>query len=208
MITPAPHLSLKGFTLFETLVVLVITALMGAVLMQGFGIVLATRLSVTNTIANLQDTVLKQNIPVEPLRGILPDYKANPNEFHGQARVLNGQTLRPLLSPPGAPTPFKMTLDYDGARNMTALVYEEPGRPKTELAQWPGSSQSFKYRDIAGEWVSVWPPQASTSQTPWLIWIDVGQGLAPLIASVAGPHDRVTRLQDSPFADRSSPFGK
>ena len=195
----------RGFTLFEMIVVVMITGLIGAVLMQGFGIVLATRLSVTNTIANLQSIILNKNIPIDPLRGLLPDYKKNPNQFRGQARALSGQTLRPLLSPAGAPTAFKMTMDYDTVHDTTTLIYEEPGRTKAELAHWPGSDQSFKYRDLGGNWVPAWPPQASTSQTPWLIWIDIGGSAAPLIAAVAGPHDRITRMEDSPFPNSFSP---
>lgn len=188
-----------GFTLFEMLVVLVITGLMGAVLMQGFGIILATRMSVSNTISNLQQVVLSQNIIVDPLRGVLPDYENNPNQFRGRSRNLSGQTLRPLLSRSGAPTPFKMTLDYDPSSGDTTLVYEEPGRPKSELARWAGINAEFKYRDITGVWASNWPPPAGTPQTPWLIWIDIGPSLAPLIASVDGPHTRVTRAEDLPF---------
>lgn len=188
----------SGFTLFEVLVVLVITGLMGAVLMQGFGIILATRLSVANTISNLQEVVLSQNIAVDPLRGVLPDYEKNPNVFRGQARVLSGQTMRPLLSASGAPTPFKMTLDSDSGGSI-ALVYEEPGRPKAELARWVGTNVEFKYRDLTGGWSSVWPPPAGTPQTPWLIWIDAGPSLAPLIAAVDGAHTRVLRLEDTPL---------
>jgi len=194
-----------GFTLFEVIVVMVITSLMGAVLMQGFGMILAARLSVTNAIENLQEVVLSQNIPVDPLRGILPDFRSSPNQFRGEPRLLTGQTLRPLLSAPGAPTRFTMTLDYDAGRNTTILVYEEPGRPKAELARWQGNTQSFKYRDLTGPWESSWPTQAASSQTPWLIWIDTGPALAPLIASVAGPHSRVMRIQDSPFATMAPP---
>ena len=198
----------RGFTLFEMLVVMVITGLMSAVLMQGFSIILGTRLAVTNTISNLQELILSQNIPVDPLRGILPDYRNNPNQFRGQSRSLTGQTLRPLLSPVGAPTPFRMTFDYSTDNDTTALVYEEPGRPKVELARWRGSNQAFKYRDITGNWEPTWPPPASTSQTPWLIWIDAGPTITPLIAAVTGPHDRVTRLEDSPFANPPSAFSK
>ncbi len=188
-----------GFSLFEMLVVLVITSLMGAVLMQGFGIILATRMSVSNTISNLQQVVLSQNIIVDPLRGILPDYEKNPNQFRGQSRNLSGQTLRPLLSPSGAPTPFKMTLDFDSSSGAMTLIYEEPGRPKAELARWVGNTAEFKYRDITGPWASNWPPPSGSPQTPWLIWIDIGPSLAPLIASIDGPHTRVTRLEDMPF---------
>ncbi len=197
-----------GFTLFEMIVVMVIAGLVGAVLTQGFGIILTTRISVSNAISNLQDVVLSHNILVDPLRGILPDYSDGANQFRGQARGLSGQTLRPLLSATGSPTPFKMTLDYDTINNATVLVYEEPGRPKSELARWPGNGPTFKYRDLTGDWQPTWPPQASTSQTPWLIWLDTGPSLSPAIASIAGPHDRVTRLQDSPFANPASPFGR
>jgi prepilin-type N-terminal cleavage/methylation domain-containing protein len=199
--------SAAGFTLFEMIVVMVITSLMGAVLMQGFGLILATRLSVTNAISNLQEVVLSQNIPVDPLRGLLPDFKSGPSQFRGTARSLSGQTLRPLLSAPGAPTAFTMTLE--SVSGETVLVYEEPGRPKTELARWPGEGQSFRYRDLKGPWQVTWPQPESTSQTPWMIWIDVGPTLAPLIASVAGSHSRVMRLQDSPFGvGGASPFAQ
>lgn len=197
--------SARGFTLFEMIVVMVISSLMAAVLMQGFSMVLGTRLSVNNTIADLQRVVISQNVPVDPLRGILPDYKDNPYQFRGQPRTMSGQTLRPLLSPVGAPTPFTMALEFDGGTNQTVLTYEEPGRTKTEIGRWPGSESSFKYRDISGAWQSSWPPQASTSQTPWLIWVDIGTATTPLIAAVSGPHTRATRLEDSPFAGSMSP---
>ena len=204
------HPHTKGFTLFEMIVVFVITGLMSAVIMQGFSIVLASRLSVSSAIENLQQVVLGQNIPVDPLRGLLPDYRNNPHQFRGQARTLTGQTMRPLLSPHGAPTPFTMTMEYDGSTNLTTLIYEEMGRPKTALAQWSGNGQSFKYRDLTGPWEVTWPPLASTSQTPWMVWIDIGPSFAPLVAAVAGPHDRVTRLEDMPagFGGPVSPFRK
>jgi len=195
-----------GFTLFEVIVVMVITSLMGAVLTQGFGMILAARLSVTSAIENLQEVVLSQNIPVDPLRGVLPDFKAGPGQFRGEPRFLSGQTLRPLLSAPGAPTRFTMTLDYETSGDTTVLIYEEPGRPKVVLAKWPGNTQSFKYRDITGVWEPSWPTKGGTSQTPWVIWIDAGPTLTPLMASVQGPHSRVTRLQDSPFGSAASPF--
>jgi prepilin-type N-terminal cleavage/methylation domain-containing protein len=191
--------SSAGFTLFEVLVVIVITSLIGAVLMQGFSALLATRLSVAGAIGNLQEAVLSQNIVVDPLRGLIPDYEDNANVFRGQPRSLSGQTLRPLLAPAGAPAAFKMTLDYDANRNLTVLIYEELGRAKAEIASWAGNTGTFRYRDLNGSWLSAWPPPTSTSQTPWLIWIDGGPSLAPLIASVVGPHKRVTRLEDSPF---------
>lgn len=199
----------KGFTLLEMLVVFVITGLMSAVLMQGFGAILTTRLSVANAISNLQDVILSQNIMIDPLRGVLADYENSPYVFRGQERTLSGETLRPLLSPQGAPTPFKMTLDYDVNANTTTLNYEEPGRPAVALRQWAGNVPTFKYRDIRGPWGAVWPPpMTGTSQTPWLIWIDTGAALAPLVASVGGSHKKVPRLDELIPGASSADFSK
>ncbi|MBY0510771.1 MAG: prepilin-type N-terminal cleavage/methylation domain-containing protein [Rhodospirillaceae bacterium] len=197
--------SARGFTLFEVLVVLVITGMISAVLMQGFSIVLRTRLSVADKIGDLQSVVVNQSIVTEPIRGIVPDESKDPTPFSGQARGLSGRTVRPLLSPPGVPTFFTLTLE--NAPGGTKLVYEEKGMPKADLAHWPGNGPTFKYRDFKGSWLSAWPPPGSVSQTPWLIWIDGGPTLAPLMISLQGSHRPATRFEDLPFVNRS-PFAQ
>lgn len=192
--------SVAGFTLLEVIVVLVITGLVSALLIQGLGGLLATRLTVANAIDNLDALVMTRNIVLEPLRGIIPDQKDGPNEFRGQPRTLKGRTLRSLQSTAGAPVPFKMTLEFDQDRGVTVLTYEEPGRTATELARWVGNMPEFKYRDLTGPWETNWPSPRSTTQIPWLIFVDTGETLVPLIAYVAGSHERVVRPQDLPFA--------
>jgi prepilin-type N-terminal cleavage/methylation domain-containing protein len=195
---------MRGFTLFEVLVVMVITGMISAVLMQGFSIVLNTRLSVADKISNLQGVVVSQSVITEPIRGIVPDDTKDPVPFKGQARMLSGRTVRPLLSPPGVPTFFTLSLENESGG--TKLVYEERGMPKTDLAHWPGNGPTFKYRDFNGSWLSAWPPTGSVSQTPWLIWIDGGPTLAPLVVSLLGSHRPATRFEDLPFVNKSSPF--
>jgi prepilin-type N-terminal cleavage/methylation domain-containing protein len=187
----------RGFTLFEVLVVLVITGMVGAILTQGFGIVLSTRLSVADAIGNMQGVVLRQSIITEPLRGIVPDESKTPIPFKGQPRMLSGRTVRGLLSPPGVPTIFTLTLE--SASGGTKLVYEEAGMPKTDIAYWPGRTPSFKYRDFNGAWLDVWPPPGSVSQTPWLIQLEGAPTAVPLVVSVLGSHRAVTRIEDIPF---------
>ena len=192
----------RGFTLFEVLVVLVITGMVGAILMQGFSIVLSTRLSVAEAIGNMQGVVLKQSIITEPLRGIVPDESNMPVPFKGQSRMLSGRTVRGLMSPPGVPTFFVLSLE--NASGGTKLVYEETGMPKTDIAYWSGRAPSFKYRDFNGGWLDVWPPPGSVSQTPWLIQLDGAPTGAPLVISVLGSHRAIMRLEDLPFANPSA----
>ncbi len=196
----------RGFTLFEVLVVLVITGMISAVLMQGFSIVLGTRLSVADKIGDLQSLVISQNVVTEPIRGIVPDDSKEPKVFNGQARMLSGRTVRPLLSPPGIPTSFTLTLENETGG--TKLVYEERGMPKADIAHWQGNAPTFKYRDFKGGWLSSWPPLGTVSQTPWLIWIDTGPTSAPLIISLLGSHRPAVRLEDLQFVTPSSPFTK
>ena len=54
------HQSDKGFTLLEVIVVLTITSLITAILMQGLGIVLNTRLLVAGELVSIE-TVSLQN---------------------------------------------------------------------------------------------------------------------------------------------------
>jgi prepilin-type N-terminal cleavage/methylation domain-containing protein len=196
---------MRGFTLFEVLVVMVITGMISAVLMQGFGIVLSTRLTVGNKLVDLQSIVVNQSVITEPLRGIVPDDTKDPIPFKGQPLTLSGRTVHALLSAPGIPTDFTLTFENELAGSK--LVYEEKGRPKVDLAHWPGGNPTFKYRDFSGNWLSTWPPQGTVSQTPWLIWIDGGSTLAPLVVAVQGPHRPQVRMEDLPFAN-SSPFSK
>jgi prepilin-type N-terminal cleavage/methylation domain-containing protein len=202
---PLVKVSTRGFTLFEVLVVLVITGMISAVLMQGFSIVLGTRLAVADKIENLQGVVVNQSIITEPIRGIVPDASKEPTPFSGQPRSLSGRTVRPLLSPPGVPTFFTLTLENESGG--TKLVYEERGSAKADIAHWPGNGPTFKYRDLRGAWLSTWPPPGNVSQTPWLIWIDDGATSAPWIISVLGSHRPPTRIEDLPGTMRP-PFLK
>jgi prepilin-type N-terminal cleavage/methylation domain-containing protein len=199
-----------GFTLLETLVVLVITSLISVVLVQGFGLVLAARTSVQNKLVDLDQTVLTQNVFLDPLRGILPDYPDRPNIFAGDARRLHGLTIHALESRAGAPVPFSMWLDFDAGTNQTILSYQEQGRPAIALGHWDGNQGSFSYRDRTGAWNPAWPLPpplgALAPQTPWLIRIEIGAGFpSTLVAAVDGPHQRPFRLMDSPIGAASRP---
>ncbi len=188
----------RGFTLLETLVVLVITSLVSVVLVQGFGLILAARTSVQTKLVDLDRLVLERNLFLEPLRGILPDYPERPHVFVGEARQLHGLTARALEERLGAVVPFTLSMEFDAGKDRTSLIYQEESAEPRTLGSWEGDVGAFSYRDRVGDWQDSWHPDpAVTSQTPWLIKLDLGTGFpSSLIASVAGPHQRRPRLQD------------
>jgi general secretion pathway protein J len=191
--------SQKGFTLFEVIVVLVITSLISVVLIQGLGLVLTARTSVGNKLLHVERTALTRNMVLEPLRGVVPDYADHPYVFKGTARQIRGLTVHALQEPFGTPTGFTYTLNYYSDRDETAVTYKEEGREPVELDHWPGNFGRFSYRDRSGAWSDIWPINDQVSQTPWIIRIDPGVAeSATLVASVAGTHRRIYRLQDTP----------
>ncbi len=195
-----PSLPSRGFTLMEVLVVLVITALISVVLIQGFALILGARNSVQSKIVGLEQIVLQQNIFMEPLKGVLPDYPDRPHIFRGETKMVRGLTVRPLQSRFGSPVGFSLTMNYDQARDETELVYQESGFAPQTLGRWEGSDGAFQYRDRDGAWLESWPPHPDTPQTPWLIRLDTGEDFpSSFVVSVNGPHQRVFRMQDLPF---------
>ena len=95
-----------GFTLFEVIVVLVITGLISVVLIQGLGLVLGVRTSVASKIIDLDQVVLHRNLVLEPLRGVVPDYPEHPYVFSGTAEQIQALTVRTLQERSGTPTGF------------------------------------------------------------------------------------------------------
>jgi prepilin-type N-terminal cleavage/methylation domain-containing protein len=189
----------RGFTLVEAVVVLVITGLVASVAMQGFGTILGTRATMTREVGRLHDIIIERNLISEPLRGIIPDYKEQPNVFKGGTRDLRGLTIRPLDKAAGAPRPFQVRFAYDLGQDETALVYVSDRGETYTVSQWSGNVGRFTYRDISGAWTETWPPSDDDTlpQTPWLIRAETGLDSNPVVVVfVSSPHDRRFRIQD------------
>jgi len=187
----------SGFTLFEVIVVLVITGLISVVLIQGLGIVLTARTSFASKILDVDRIVLKQNLLLDPLRGVVPDYSDRPYVFKGTSRELRGLTVRTLEERMGTPTGFTFKLDYLSGRDETVVIYQEEARDPVEIVSWKGNSGALSYRDRTGEWSEIWPIDDKSSQTPWLIrLVTKSEEVPTIVASVVGTHRRVIRMQD------------
>jgi prepilin-type N-terminal cleavage/methylation domain-containing protein len=191
--------SAAGFTLLEVIVVLVITALLSVVLIQGLGLVLAVRNTFAGKILDLDRTLIRRTLVMEPLRGIIPDYFNHAFVFSGASRQLRGLTIGTLQERAGTPTGFTMSLTYSTDRRETLVIYQEEGRDPVELMSWPDDVGAFSYRDISGDWLDAWPPDDKATQTPWLIRLTTGKDeTSTIIISVAGAHKRTPRMQDAP----------
>ena len=194
--------SQRGFTLLEALVVMMITALVSVVLVQGFGLLLGARAAVQDKLVLVNEGLLEQSLILEPLRGVVPDYPERPHVFVGEAERLHGITIRPLQARTGTPVPFTLTFSYEARSDRTSLVYQEDNTDPLVVTSWPGRKGAFAYKDLTGDWTTNWPPKnkLDAPQTPWLIRLERGTGFpANMVASVSGTHRRHLRFRDTPF---------
>ena len=193
-------LAARGFTLLEVIVVLMISGLIAAILMQGLSLVLNARIRVADAIDNLDKKGIQTSILTSPLKGVLPDYADGPDIFVGEQRRIRGLTLTPLQGTQGAPTGFGMILEYDQVEDATYITYFERGYDPVELARWPGSEGEFSYRGKSGDWEKSWPPRRDdVIQSPRTIRFSTGLQSTAYIVRVMAPHDRSRRMQDGPF---------
>jgi prepilin-type N-terminal cleavage/methylation domain-containing protein len=192
----------NGFTLLEVIVVLMISGLIAAVLMQGLSLMLESRLRVAGAIDGIDRKGIQTSILTSPLRGVLPDYYDGPDVFAGYQKQMRGLTLSPLQGTSGAPTGFGMNLDYDSLKNTTTITYYERGYDPLELAQWLGNLGEFSYRGRNGDWEESWPPRRDDAkQAPRTIRVLTGLQDTAYVIRIMAPHDRVGRRQDGPFGD-------
>lgn len=208
--TKHTHQLRRGFTLLEVIVVLTITSLITAILMQGLSIVLDTRLRVARELVRIETLSLQSSIIKSPLVGVLPGFDESKDSFSGQERRLRGLTLTPLRGTIGAPTSFEMFLQYISKDDATELVYIEEGYEPVRLAKWEGDSGAFSYRGRSGDWRKSWPPNPSAlypdelfKQTPISIQIVSGLPLFSSVTRVMGPHERLNPVRTGPFGSIS-----
>ena len=154
----------RGFTLLEVLVVLVITALVSAVLMQGMGLVLGLRDNLGEKLLDLDQLSLERNRVTFPLEGVVPDFDDGEDLFKGVEGSVSGLTTKPLLRREGRPTRFAINLQYDAGSRLNTLVYQEGNDPVITLSSWEGGQARFRYIGVDGQWVESWPQESAPVQ--------------------------------------------
>lgn len=181
-----------GMTLLETLVTLVIVAMVAGLLSEGLFQI--GRIEQRLGGAQLQAQVERLHIiwVQQVLEGLMPGAKGKPERFRGSARELAGLSSQVPSSQALGPQPMRLSLRFSPDAGMTELQlsFGLDGQSPREvvLAEWPGDSGVLRYQDPTGTWLTQWPPALERgtgalqpSALPQAIAVDRGEGKGLLL---------------------------
>lgn len=150
-------------TLLETLVTLVIVAMVAGLLSEGLFQI--ARIEQRLGGAQLQAQLERLHVlwVQQALEGLLPGAADKPERFRGGPRELSGlSTLVPSPERLG-PQALRLSLQFEPQAGMSelSLSYGVDAARMTAaivLARWQGDSGVLRYQDSAGGWQPQWPP--------------------------------------------------
>ncbi|MEI8353591.1 MAG: type II secretion system protein [Lentisphaerota bacterium] len=164
----------SGFTLLEILVVMVLTSMITAILLQGLQQVYRLQVHFGAEMFASQQGAMRIDWFRSSINGIMPDYVDGKNKFKGEPRRISGQTTAPLNAPDGALAPFQWRIDFDSKTGEMAL-YSGEGSDAPIVLTWPGSEGRFLYLDEDGHPQEFWPPLlGKPPQVPLMILLEMG----------------------------------
>jgi general secretion pathway protein J len=149
--------NVKGFTILEMLVVLVLVSFISALLLEGFSYVLHLRSSFLAQLEDLQRGTLQEYWFRSTTAAIITDYRDGSNIFKGEERKFSGLTLAALDQSIGVPTSFTWKMEY--ADGIMVLRYQNSNNKTWDISYWFNNEGSFRYMDKAGKWHTNWPPK-------------------------------------------------
>ena len=181
---------MRGFTLMEVLVVLILVAIISGLLMQGFTYMLQLQQRFAFYLREQQRQQLQSYWIRSLVAGVTPVPENETYQFSGEDAVLRGMTLTALTAPLGVPRYFELALKqqdeawqlaYDSGQGKTAVSWV--------LAEWAGGAGQFSYLDRGGQWHDQWPPKNPTGyQLPVAVRIQIAREAQPLqwIVAITG----------------------
>lgn len=153
-----------GYSLMEVLVMLAITAVVSALVLQTVRAAAATGIRIERH----SRTTIHDRIDIVALRramaATLIDYAETGRGFEGTPDEATGLTTRPMASAENATTRFRLSVDT-GTSGST-LFYEEDDA-RFELVENPAGRLSLSYWNDNGDetgWVPRWPPENGFEQ--------------------------------------------
>ncbi|TCZ86184.1 type II secretion system protein [Lysobacter sp. N42] len=171
----------RGFTLMETLVVLVIVSLTVLVMFQMLGSYRLARERVAMHAGDIDRQALVRAWLTDSVRGLQALRDA---PFEGHDSGFAGRTLNPVVSAPGAPTAVEWAIVRDG--DGWVLVYREDDVERWRLPLRGDERPRFVYFARAGGDTPRWPPELGVQDLlPGSVALV--QGTRVQIASVLGP---------------------
>lgn len=164
LVKSPPKLIIRGFTLLEMLVVLVLVGLLSTLLLQGFFYILHLRAGLLVQLSDLQYGALQEHWFRSTIAATVADYSDGKNIFRGNEHEFSGLTMAPLEASIGMLAPYAWELQSQEGR--TTLRYRKGEGDYWEVATWLGERGSFRYMDTNGKWYNQWPPQFFSSNIP------------------------------------------
>jgi len=146
----------RGFTLMEMLVVMLLTAMITGVLLQGLQQVMQLQQRFGAELYNTQQGAMLKHWFRRSINGVLADYVDGSHPFRGEETRMSGLTLASLTAEEGLLLPFVWRLRFDPQQALTQLTYGEDATQV--ILAWPGKSGRFRYFDDKGEGHETWPP--------------------------------------------------
>lgn len=190
--------SSRGFTLFEMLVVILLTGMIATILFQGLNQIYRLQTHFEAELDHSRKEVMLADWYRQIISGLQPDYQDGPNRFIGDQSKLQGQTTSPLDLSVGI-SPFSLQLQYDRQTDTTTLEYTASEK-NTPLISWTGKQGQFVYLDSTRQEFDSWPPPMAKEpqQIPTAIRLDAIKDQQPwsLIATPMSPVNPKPRIQD------------
>ncbi len=150
----------SGFTLLETIVVLMLASVIATLLMQTLTFVLHTREQVIEHLDGIRTESLRYLWFNECLASVIPGYKDENTLFTGDAMNIRAHTVYRLAGDPGIPAIVNFALFHEGGE--LVLKYGEGDQFLWELGRWDTEDGAFSFLDGRGMWRSKWPPPDET----------------------------------------------
>ncbi len=158
---------IRGFTLFETLVVLIITGFVTTLLLTGMGQLFDQQVRVNQIRADLRQNFLPQQWFSETVQGLTTLSRFDGEPFRGDAESFTGHSLRTLDGTIGIPIEITWRIQNNELLYETIAqeISEDTLMPTVQTQQqkytvqkWDEQLLQFSYLDYEGNWHSQWPP--------------------------------------------------
>lgn len=190
MIRRAP----PGFTLMETLVMLVLVSFSVLLMFQMLGTYRVARERVVSVGAGIDREALFEDWYADSVGGL---HAVDGAPLSGDEAAFSAVTLNPMLAGPGAPVQVRWSLEA-GPDGTWTVRYAEAGEERWSLPLATREPPRFAYVDEAGKVHASWPPDLGLQQAlPRAVALVRGAGADERVHAVAvrGPLEAV----DLPF---------
>lgn len=192
----------KGFTLLETLVALVITALTSILIMQGLSHALTVRERVLEYTEYQREDALRRGWFSDTVNALAADLpRVERHRFHGTSEGFQGLTLAALQKLRGVPTRIEWRIERDG--DVVHLYYRQEDNEWQRSWSWRAEQAEFSYFDPEHGWQSQWPMSVATeAQLPAVVAFSTRWRGRPLTWVAAVKSSREPRASLIPFEQR------